>query len=288
MSWGDMTLNDLYTVRDNKEGYGNTTDKAAQDAYNTSNRNIRAGYGISESDDISLGELNKYIAAAERQEQKYGLLTNITAQANKADERAKALADAIRNFRYDPNSDPAYKSYVDMYNRQGASAAKSTLNELNSASMGRNNSFSSAATAQVQQAYAQKATEIIPTLAEQAYNKLLQQYNIARDMADNTWNKQLQAYQTLASDEAQNIVNEGNKINNQAAQKELNVLGERLAIDLENGRLQNIQLTLANENMTYEKKIKAIATEIQEKYGLPMAEAEYQAQLIANQKKLKM
>ena len=33
--------------------------------------------------------------------------------------------------------------------------------------MGRNSSYSAAATAQVQQAYAQKASEMIPTLAEQ-------------------------------------------------------------------------------------------------------------------------
>lgn len=202
VSYDNWKVEDLYKLRENKANYGNTNNQAYKDVYNLNNKNIRTSYGMTDADDISIGELDRYIATAERQQtvnnQKNGLLTNLTQQATNRDAQAQKSADAVKNFVYDPNTDPAYQSYVNMYNRQGQSAAKSTLNNLNAANMGRNSSYSAAATAQVQQAYAQKASEMIPTLAEQAYNKLLQQYNIDKDMSDTQYDRQLTAYQTLA------------------------------------------------------------------------------------------
>ncbi|MBQ7953574.1 MAG: hypothetical protein IJ332_02380 [Clostridia bacterium] len=248
---------------------------------NAENKNLRAIYGMTDEDDISMGELSYYRDIAERQkmydDNKSSLLKNITNGAQNIDENVRERARALENFSYNPSTDPAYQSYVDMYNRQGQSAAKSTLNNLNSANMGRNSSYSAAATAQVQQAYAGKASEMIPTLAEQAYNKLLQQYGIEKDISDSMYNRQLNAYSTVANQEAQDIANDIQRINREKGKIELEYLPEQLKTDLESGKLA-IELQKLNiESMTYENRISAVAALIQETYGMKLADAEYVA-----------
>ena len=213
---------DIYKYRDNKANWHGTDNQAYKGVYSINNDNLRALYGIDKSQDVSLGEVDAYIANMEKQKaannQKNTLLTNLTQKAMNGDTQVQKSADAVRNFKYDPSTDPAYQTYVDMYNRQGQSAAKSTLNNLNSASMGRNSSYSATATAQVQQAYAQKASEMIPTLAEQAYNKLLQNYNIDKDMSDTQHNRQLTAYQTLADAGTRELTDQQLKLSNEQAE----------------------------------------------------------------------
>lgn len=211
--YSGVSLEDLKTLKDNKINYGNTTNPIYKDVYNLNNQNIRNYYGISEDDDVSLGTLNNYIALREKQENNNALLKNITGSASPSKAVSQA-ADKVKNFKYDPNTDPSYKIYVDMYNRQGQSAAKSTLNQLNAPSGGRNNSFSSAATAQVQQAYAQKASEMIPALAEQAYNRLLQNYNIEKDIDDTTYNRNVQNYSLSRNAYTQDLQDEALSENN--------------------------------------------------------------------------
>lgn len=218
-NYQNMKIEDLYRLRDNKVNYGNTNNQTYKDVYSLNNKNIRAAYGMTDADDVSLNQLDQYIAAAEKQQatdnQKNGLLTNLTQKAMNGDVQVQKSADAVKNFNYNPSTDPAYQSYVDMYNRQGQSAAKSTLNNLNSANMGRNSSYSAAATAQVQQAYAQKASEMIPTLAEQAYNRLLQRYSIDKDMSDTQFNRELTAYQTVADAATRELTDEQLRDQNQ-------------------------------------------------------------------------
>ena len=297
---------DIYKYRDNKANWHGTDNQAYKGVYSINNDNLRALYGIDKSQDVSLGEVDAYIANMEKQKaannQKNTLLTNLTQKAMNGGTQVQKSADAVRNFKYDPSTDPAYQTYVDMYNRQGQSAAKSTLNNLNSASMGRSSSYSAAATAQVQQAYAQKASEMIPTLAEQAYNKLLQQYNIDKDMSDTQYNRQLTAYQTLADAGTRELTDQQLKLSNEQAEiynkyyptlignevessdmslqeQKLNLeaLPEKIKIELESGRLANELTSLQKEYQTYENRIAAVTAEIQEKYGLKMAEAEYVA-----------
>ena len=288
--YSGVSLEDLKTLKDNKINYGNTTNPIYKDVYNLNNKNIRNYYGISEDDDVSLGTLNNYIALREKQENKNTLLKNITGSAYPG-KAVTQTADEVKNFKYDPNTDPAYKSYADMYNRQGQSAAKSTLNQLNAASGGRNNSFSSAATAQVQQAYAQKASEMIPALAEQAYNRLLQKYNIERDIDDTRYNRELTAYQALADDESRTLQNEAailsneaSRLGNEASKIQLEALPEQIKLDIESGKLANEISSLQLEGLTYENRIAAVSAEIQEKLGLPMAQADYVAKVLSSQK----
>ena len=65
---------------------------------------------------------------------------------------------------------------------------------LTSLSGGRNNSWASAATAQVGQAYSQKIADTIPVLAQQAYDRLLQRYNIEAQESDRAYGRWIDAY----------------------------------------------------------------------------------------------
>lgn len=151
----------------------------------TENQQIRDIYGIG-ADDMNYRTFNNNVING-------GLLNNSNKYMKKLDSTYKSPyqqqleldANAIRNFQYNPDTDPNFKAYADMYARQGAAAQDKTYSNLTALSGGRNNSWASAATAQVGQAYAQKTADMIPQLAEQAYNKLLQRYNISKDM-DNT------------------------------------------------------------------------------------------------------
>ena len=259
MSWENMSLEDMYKVYENKKKWHGTDNKALRDVYHMNNNNTRSMYGMNEEDDISMGELKTYIDAAEKQlvrdNYKNALLTNITNHANNGNPQVEKSADAIRNFSYNPDNDAAYKSYVDMYNRQGQSAAKSAMNNLASTNMGRGSSYSAAATAQVQQAYAKKASEMIPTLAEQAYNKLLQQYNIDRDMANDSYNRQLQAYNLIMDSETADYDNayrkaqtKGTDIANEYLPQEYVDRHNMNISELESQKLKNEGVKIDNAN----------------------------------------
>ena len=200
-NWDKMSRDDYNAIRQNKFNYHNTNDPALREIYHNNNSKIRERYGMTDADDISLGEVDSYIAAAEkkwaREDAQKNLLTNLTDYAQNGNARLNASADRVRNFNYDPYADPSYGAYVDMYNRQGQSAAKQTLNNLNAANMGRNSSYGAAATAQAQQAYAQKASEMIPVLEQQAYERLMNQYNMERQMFNDDFARNMDVYNTI-------------------------------------------------------------------------------------------
>ncbi len=269
--------NDIEKLYKNKYIWHNSNDQTERAKANAENKNLRAIYGMTDEEDISIGELSYYRDIAERQkmydDNKSSLLKNITNGAQNIDENVRARARALENFSYNPSTDPAYQSYVDMYSRQGQSAANQTLNNLNAANMGRNSSYSAAATAQVQQAYAGKASEMIPTLAEQAYNKLLQQYGIEKDISDSMYNRQLNAYSTVANQEAQDIANDIQRYNREITKTQLEYYPEQLKNDLESGKLAIEIAKLNIESMTYENRISAVAALIQETYGMRLEKA---------------
>ncbi len=267
----NMSEEDLYRLRDNKEAWGNASTPEEKQKLNEDNTSIRNKYNISEGQDVPLYTLNDYIKTYQQNKKKDGLLENIT---NPQMDKIDAAAEKVVNFKYNPNTDPMYKVYKDMYEKQSASAQKSTINELNSVNMGRNSSYSSAAAAQVAQAYNQKVSEMIPTLAEQAYNKLLQQYNITKDTEDTRYNRNLQAYNVLSNEETTQLQNKGYRLNNEAQEIQNSFLPEQLRIDIESGKL-------ANEIATQQLTVAEIEAEIMRRYGLSNAEAQYVAQQIA-------
>lgn len=268
-NWKPDDLAKLYA---NKNIWHNTTDENEKRRANEENKKLRAMYGMGDAQDVSIGELSYYRNLADRQngqnKSKNVLLKNITDSAVTADANVRNAANKVANFSYNPNTDVVYQSYADMYNRQGQSAAKQTLNNLNASNMGRNSSYGAAATAQVQQAYAQKVSDMIPQLAQQEYDRLVQNYGMERDLTDSLYNRQLNAYNAIANQESQDIENDIRKYNRDATKLQLEYMPLQLKQDLESGAL-GIELSkLQIENMGYKNRKDAIAALIQETYGM--------------------
>ena len=268
-----MPLSVAEMYADNKRNW-----KPGDTLYTANNQNIRDAYGITQ--DVPLAQVEDYISALKREGTKNQLLTKISSTSLPTS--VTGAAEKIQNFNYNPDNDAAYKSYVDAYNRQGQSAAKQTLNNLNAANMGRNSSYGAAATAQVQQAYANKVSEMIPQLAQQEYDRLVQRYGMERDIADSLYNRQLNAYNAAVNQEIQDIENDIRKYNRDATKLQLEYMPLQLKQDLESGAL-GIELSkLQIENMGYENRISAIAALIQETYGMRLADAEAVAAELSN------
>ena len=247
-----MSLEDAYKYADNKRNYAKDT--VNQGVYQLNNQNIRDYYGITE--DVPLSTVADYISTLETIEgknkanaQKNALITKIT-NPNVSD-KVKGTADAVKNFSYNPNADVVYQSYADMYNRQGQSAAKQTMANIAATNMGRGSSYGSAASAQVQQAYAKQATDMIPQLAQQAYERLMTNYSIDKDIEDTEYNRAVTGYQTLAEDNTRQLTDEQLRINNEAALKELEYLSPTLAQQYKAGE---ISLEEAKFNLELLKK----------------------------------
>ncbi|MBQ2284830.1 MAG: hypothetical protein II244_04120 [Clostridia bacterium] len=268
-NWKPDDLAKLYA---NKNIWHNTTDENEKRRANEENKKLRAMYGMGDEHDVSIGELSHYRKLVNRQnaqaEHKNELLRNITDDAMVTNANVRNAANKVANFSYNPNTDVVYQSYADMYNRQGQSAAKQTMANLNASTMGRGNSYGAAATAQVQQAYAQKVSDMIPQLAQQEYDRLVQRYGMERDIADSLYNRQLNAYNAIANQEIQDIENDIRKYNRDATKLQLEYMPLQLKQDLESGAL-GIELSkLQIENMGYKNRKDAIAALIQETYGM--------------------
>ena len=268
-NWKPDDLAKLYA---NKNIWHNTTDENEKRRANEENKKLRAMYGMGDEHDVSIGELSHYRSLVNRQnaqaEHKNELLRNITDDAMVTNANVRNAANKVANFNYNPYTDVVYQSYADMYNRQGQSAAKQTLNNLNASNMGRNSSYGAAATAQVQQAYANKVSEMIPQLAQQEYDRLVQNYGMERDIADSLYNRQLNAYNAAVNQEIQDIENDIRKYNRDATKLQLEYMPLQLKQDLESGAL-GIELSkLQIENMGYKNRKDAIAALIQETYGM--------------------
>lgn len=233
-----MPLNVAEMYADNKRNW-----KPGDTLYTMNNQNIRDAYGITQ--DVPLAQVEDYIAALKREGTKNQLLTKIS--STELPSAVISAAEKIQNFNYNPDNDVAYKSYVDAYNRQGQSAAKQTLNNLNAANMGRNSSYGAAATAQVQAAYAKQAADMIPQLAQQAYDRLVNNYSIAKDIEDTKYNRAITGYNALADAETRQLTDEQLDLNNQAAKIELAYLPTTLRQQVESGEitLEQARLQLA-------------------------------------------
>jgi len=86
--------------------------------------------------------------------------------------KISSLSRDIENstFSYDPYSDPAYKAYAEMYQREGQRATKSTLADIATAQGGMS-SFAGQAAQQAANYYSQQLNDRIPELMALAYQK---------------------------------------------------------------------------------------------------------------------
>ncbi|MCK9479843.1 MAG: hypothetical protein M0R40_10160 [Firmicutes bacterium] len=191
----DMNQSDYNKYLQNKKAWetGSGPDTAMASMENSA---LREKYGIS-GDNYSYNDLvrqqaympNQYTNAADKS---ISGLANFS-RYNEPYGLAAAKRE-LQNFRYSPETDPDFQAYKDMYARQSQAAQGQTLANLTALSGGRNNSWASAATAQVGQAYAQKTADMVPQLAQAAYNRLLQRYGIESQEADRAYGRWQDAY----------------------------------------------------------------------------------------------
>lgn len=241
-SFGYMPLDVAEQYAKNKKDWA-VGDDSQKNISSANNQLIRDAYGIKQ--DVPLGEVERYIEALKADNSKKALITKLTNPA--ISDEVRTSAEAIKNFKYDPNTDPLYQSYVDAYNRQGQSAAKQTMANLAASNMGRGSSYGSAATAQVQQAYAKQATDMIPQLAQQAYERLMNNYSINKDLADTEYNRALTGYNTLADDATRELTNEGLRYDNEGKAIQSPYLNEIYKTELDTKKANLEGLNYSNQ-----------------------------------------
>ena len=115
------------------------------------------------------------------------------------DDQLQEIYDKIVNrdkFSYDLNSDALYQQYADQYQMMGQQAMMDTMGQAAALTGGYGNSYASTAGNQAYQTYLQQLNDVVPELYGMAldqYNaegdKLLTQYSMLRDMADDEYGK---------------------------------------------------------------------------------------------------
>lgn len=98
------------------------------------------------------------------------------------------FADSLMNrqeFSYDPESDPVYQSYKQIYLTEGNRAAQDAMANYSALTGGYANSSAMTAGAQANQYYAQQLANQVPALAEAAFERYIQQYNSDIDLLEN-------------------------------------------------------------------------------------------------------
>ena len=141
------------------------------------NQEIRDMFGI-KGDAV---DYNKYMVGLANAGNNYtdeaqGALASLRAKkyTDKYRPESDKLYNQLKNFNYNPEDDVSYKAYEKMYTRLGKQATNQALSSATKLSGGRNNSWATAAAAQAGQEYMGRITDMIPQLAEQAYNRLYQ------------------------------------------------------------------------------------------------------------------
>ncbi len=162
----------------NKYIWENETDKNSDRAKKAQreNQEIRNQLGIT-SDTMNYEEFKN---ARANHSDYYKMAENTTINP-KYKQESDRLYEQINNFTYDAEDDPYYTAYANAAKRESKSAQKDTYAQMTKSSGGRNNSYASAATAQVGQAYSQKINDYAKQLAGQAYEKLVKKYELSVD-----------------------------------------------------------------------------------------------------------
>ncbi len=99
---------------------------------------------------------------------------------------AESLLTELSNqeaFSYDPDSDPVYQAYESKYLREGERAGREAIANMAALTGGYAGSAAVTAGAQAQQYYAKQLSDMIPALAEQAFDRYMEKYQSTLDLA---------------------------------------------------------------------------------------------------------
>ena len=109
--------------------------------------------------------------------------------------------DALRNreeFSYNPDDDPVYLAYRNKYLLEGDRAGRNAMADYSALTGGYANSAAVTAGAMANQYYAQQLTNVIPELAEQAYQRYYDDYMADIDVLDRMIDLYDKAYSNAA------------------------------------------------------------------------------------------
>ena len=120
------------------------------------------------------------------------------------DEQMNQLFQKIMNrekFDYNPNSDPMYQQYRDLYMQQGQQAAQDTMGQAAGLTGGYGSSYSQNAGQQAYNAYLQRLNEVVPELYGEAASRYAQegeemyrQYAALGDLRDTEYGRYQDEY----------------------------------------------------------------------------------------------
>ena len=256
----------------NKYIWENESDKNSKAAKKATaeNEEIRKKLGI-KADTM---DYNAFKNARANHSDYYDLAENVTINPEYK-KQSDRLYEQINNFTYNAEDDPNYTAFENAAKRESKSAQKDTYATMTKASGGRNNSFASAATAQVGQAYAQKIAEYAKTLANEAYEKLVKKYELNNAMhkaeverTDNEYKK----YMELGDAEVErqrNVLKD--QENSKKAQLEYKLNLDKYEAQLRNNKILNekneYEYQRWLEDPYYEIKDKKLAEAIGENMG---------------------
>lgn len=137
---------------------------------------------------------------------------NMPQYAGTYDGQLKELYDQIVNrdkFSYDINSDMLYQQYANQYAQNGKLAMMDSMGQAAALNGGYGSSYGQAVGQQIYNAYLQQLSDIVPDLYAQAYDqynaegdKLMQQYAMMGDLANDEYAKYQDAYNRWANERA--------------------------------------------------------------------------------------
>lgn len=165
-----------------KQQWANATTASAKAVANEEANKLRAAYGsYTGGSDGSL-----YIPTARQTTASFSY-ADAPSYENRYASTQKELLDKVINyepFSYDPQSDPVRSAYMKQYRREGQRSAADALAIGAQATGGIPSSYAQTAASQASDYYAAKASDIIPTLYENAYNRYLNDFKLRQAALD--------------------------------------------------------------------------------------------------------
>lgn len=160
-----------------KRDYANAPDDAARATANRGAENIRATYGgyTSGKDGSSFYLSNPTPSSFVKAEKP----TYADSYKDKHNELLGAVMD-FGDFEYDYEKDPNYQAFAKAYAREGDRATKNALTETAAQTGGVASSYAATAAAQAGNYYASQMADKVPQLYDAAYNRYLNQFQMAQ------------------------------------------------------------------------------------------------------------
>lgn len=140
-------------------------------------------------------------------------------------------------FSYDPEEDQVFRAYKRQYNREGERAVENTMGTYNALTGGMANSAAVTAAAQSGQYWSDKLMDVIPQLAEGAYDRYLQEIENDRKVLNDIMSVDSHLYEREYS------VNEALKNDILAAQENAQARDDSVA-----------EYNLERDNLAYKKQ----------------------------------